>query len=266
MPSPSLLRRILDSIKNAYYAKHYGYPVQRDWIGFGLHPLAFILPGYRAQWDFSVFYLPAQAQGHLLDIGCGTGTMLKRMADLGWQVQGLDFAPKAVEVARSQGLNVRLGSLEEQCFDDESFDAVVMSHVIEHVVDPHALLANCKRILKPGGQLISITPNASSWGHQLYLRNWSNLDPPRHLHIFTPEAMEQIAKDVGFRQYEVITSVANAHWVLWSSKQLKEHGELNRANYTRRARLWARAMQIAEWMHLQRQPHFGEEIVLKASM
>lgn len=265
MPRNSLLLRTLDRIKRSYYAGFYGYRTESDWVNTALSRLAYLLPGYRSQWDFDVFYLPSLPHGRLLDVGCGSGMMMKRMAELGWQVQGIDFAPKAVEVARSQGLDVRLGGLDEQGFDEDSFDAVVMSHVIEHVSYPRELLANCYRLLKPGGHLVSITPNASSWGHHLYQRNWTNLDPPRHLHVFTVEAMAMLAEECGFRRARVTSVPANAHGVLWSSRQLKRHDELLWERYSAREAIWARAMQQTEWLRLWIDPDAGEEIVLRAT-
>lgn len=255
--------RTLDRIRNAYCSSRYGYPGEQGWSG-ALRHVAFLLPGYRAQWDFGVFYLPAQPRGRLLDVGCGTGRMMQRMADLGWEVRGIDFAPKAVEVARGHGLDVRLGSLDEQDFADDFFDAVVMSHVIEHVVDPRALLESCKRVLKPGGRLVAITPNASAWGHQLYERDWYNLDPPRHLHVFTPEAMRRLAQEVAFHTVHVSTVIANAHGVLWSSKRLKDQLEVNQGAYSRPQRAGSRTMQFAEWMRLRIDRDSGEDILLYA--
>jgi 2-polyprenyl-3-methyl-5-hydroxy-6-metoxy-1,4-benzoquinol methylase len=262
---PTLPARIADRLRSAYRTTQYGYPPAQGWEPSALRHVAHLLPGYRAQWDFSVFYLAAQPNGRLLEIGCGNGIMLKRMSDLGWQVQGIDFDRKAVEVARSQGLHVHLGTLDEQNFPEESFDAVVMSHVIEHVPDPRALLESCRRVLKPDGQLMSITPNASSWGHRRYGADWYGLDPPRHLHVFTPEAMKALAEDVGLSRFEVSSVVANAHWILWSSRQLQRCMEVAPSRYSSRAGAWSRAMQMAEWLRQFVVPESGEEILLRAT-
>lgn len=106
------------------------------------------------------------------------------LRQLGWHVEGLDLDPTAVKVASSRGLAIHLGSLKEQNFPDQSFDPVVSSHVIEHVHDPVGLLGECRRILRPDGKLVIITPNIASWGHAWFRSNWLALDPPRHLHLF----------------------------------------------------------------------------------
>jgi len=120
------------------------------------------------------------------------------MKKLGWQVEGVDFDPKAVQVARSNGLDVYAGSLEEQGLPSNTYDAIVMAHVIEHVHNPVQLLTECYRILKPVGKLIVITPNADGMGHAVFGRKWRGLEPPRHLHIFNPASLSALVKLSGF--------------------------------------------------------------------
>jgi 2-polyprenyl-3-methyl-5-hydroxy-6-metoxy-1,4-benzoquinol methylase len=121
--------------------------------------LAYLNPIRRANFDLNVFCLRAKPHGRLLEVGCGSGMILKSMQKLGWQVEGVDFDPAAVEAARKRGLDVHLGTLSEQEFRANSFDAIIMGHCIEHVPDPINLLRECYRILEPGGRLVVITPN-----------------------------------------------------------------------------------------------------------
>src|SRR5262249_487357 len=98
----------------------------------------------------------------VLDLGCGDGRKLWTLKQLGCDVVGVEFDGEAGATGRDLGLDVRLGSLEEQDFPTATFDAVLMSHVIEHLPDPKATLQECLRILKPGGQLRMLTPNAAA--------------------------------------------------------------------------------------------------------
>lgn len=256
--------RLSEALRRAYCKAQHGGPANRDWGGVAVAQFSRLWPGVRAQWDSSVSYLRFQQHGRVLDIGCGSGTMMRRLAELGWQVEGIDFDAKAVAAARNDGLNVHVGTVEEQNYASDCFDAVVMSHVIEHVPDPRALLQECYRILRPGGQLVSITPNAASWGHQLYGECWRGLEPPRHLHIFTPEAMQGLAADVPFRRAEVSTVVAHAHAILWSSRELQQLGKAGRYEFSLRSGLWGRAMQMAEWIRMTARPDAGEELLFQA--
>ena len=194
-----LLRRSYRLLKQAYLADRYGYDTG---VGKGvagsLGKLLYLIPQRRGSVDEEVRFLHWAPQGRLLDVGCGSGLWLLLVAQLGWQVEGIDFDEKSVSLARQQGLLVHLGSLEQQNFPSESFDALALSHVIEHVPDPVRTLAECARILKPGGQLVLYTPNASSLGHRLFKQNWRGLEPPRHLHLFGPASMRTLMGRAGF--------------------------------------------------------------------
>ncbi len=186
-------------VKEAYLTQQYGnlersQPIWKE----ALCLLLWLLPSRRAEVDAEVFYLSRRNKGRLLDVGCGSGLALDRMAELGWQVEGLEPDPAAVEVARSKGLEVRQGTLYTQHFAPEYFDVVVVNHVIEHVHDPFLLMKECYRVLRPGGRLIVITPNIKSWGQRMYKYDWRGLEAPRHLHIFTLSSLVAMFALAGF--------------------------------------------------------------------
>ncbi len=143
--------------------------------------------------DIPLRYLAIPNKGRMLDVGCGGGGVLKLAEECGWQAEGVDFDPDAVANARRKGLSVREGSLEDQHYPENSFDLVLMSHVIEHVHDPLGTLREIHRVLRPGGTLAVTTPNASSWGHRHFGRDWRGLEPPRHLQIFSSPNLREIA-------------------------------------------------------------------------
>ena len=163
--------------------------------------------------------------GRMLDVGCGSGALLQRMRIAGWEVEGVDFDEKAIDRAwREYGVAVRHGDLRAACYPDGSFDAVTMNHVIEHVHDPIALLAESRRILRPGGRLVVVTPNIASWGHARFGRNWRGLEPPRHLHLFSQKTLAETARRAGFARREVRTACARAYAILLASLELERHG------------------------------------------
>lgn len=259
-------RRWYRDVVGGYLARRFGYDTAPDSAAKRLLGRALSLhPGRRADADFSVLYLPALRGGRLLDVGCGDGRFLARMRDLGWEVEGVDFDPAAAARARERGLEVRGGTLEEAAYPDGRFDAVTLSHVVEHVFDPRALLSECRRVLAPGGRLVVVTPNARSWGHRLHGRHWRGLEPPRHIHVFTPEALVRLARKAGFGSVTATTTVRDANGMLQAGRSLSR-GEPVRPG--REAsfglRMWGRTMQWIEWLVLRWRPERGEEIALRA--
>lgn len=114
------------------------------------------------------------APGRLLDIGCGNGAFLARAADMDWQVQGCEVDPKAVAACRSIGLDVIEGDAFAPALENQPFDVITMSHVIEHVHDQPALLQRAYELLRPGGWLWTASPNPQSIAQQTFGSAWSN--------------------------------------------------------------------------------------------
>lgn len=86
---------------------------------------AWLHPGIKAWLDLSVMLQSARKGGRLLDVGCGGGGFLSSMSELGWSVCGVDPDPVAVENAVRRGLNARIGLLEADTFESDSFDAII---------------------------------------------------------------------------------------------------------------------------------------------
>src|SRR5207249_6934470 len=112
-------------------------------------------------------------------------------------------------------VTVHLGPLASHQFASGSFDAIAMSHVIEHVHDPAGLLRECHRILRPGGLLSVVTPNWSSLGHRYFGRSWRGLEPPRHLQLYTLPTLVRELRQAGFVVETARTSVRIADFI-WS--------------------------------------------------
>ena len=90
----------------------------------------------------------------------------------GWQGSGCDFDPVTIRNALARGIDVREGGIEAWGDQFGAFDAVTISHVIEHVHDPRATLALAWKLLKPGGMIYVETPNLDALGHDIHGRNW----------------------------------------------------------------------------------------------
>lgn len=259
-------RRAYRSVEEGYLGHKYGYKAESltKWKHL-LGILIYLHPARRSGLDFKVMCQPIQHGGLLLDIGCGSGSMLKLMQSLGCCVEGVDIDPLAVENAKSKGLKVRLGKIEDLMYPDNHFDVITMSHIIEHVQDPLQLLRECHRILKLSGHLIVVTPNSESLGHRIFKINWRELDPPRHLHIFTPSSLHQLAKRAGFPKIKVSTITRAVNSIFLASRDIQRTGKhLIGSPQPRGVRIWAEAMSFVEWMILKANLNIGEEISLVA--
>jgi 2-polyprenyl-3-methyl-5-hydroxy-6-metoxy-1,4-benzoquinol methylase len=201
--------RLMRSIRNGYIRSRYGYELEpSSKLGGLIMPF---FPIRRARADSFVRSLPKPTKGaRLLDVGCANGAFLLRMRELGWNVQGVEIDPKAAANARQAGLNVAEGHLENAHFSDGSFDAITLSHVIEHLYDPVATLEECRRILKPGGVVWISTPNLHSIGHTEFKQDWLGLDPPRHLVLFDANSLRRCCEESGL----VVKGIYGAPWAL----------------------------------------------------
>lgn len=264
--TPTRLRQALRSIKDGYFAQKYGYRSEslgrwKKWLG----RLLYLHPSLRADLDFSVMYLRARPKGRLLDVGCGSGELLQGMERLGWDVEGIDVDPLAVENARRKGLRVCLGTLEAQEYPEQHFDAITMSHVIEHVHHPLSLLKECHRLLKAGGSFVSLTPNVRGLGHRMFKKHWRDLDPPRHLYVFTPEALRSLLEKAGFGAPRLFTTFRDAEWSFLASRSIRRTGRyVWAAREPWVYRVWGRGLELGEWAISSIKRDIGEEIGIMA--
>lgn len=137
---------------------------------------------------------PYVINGKMVDIGCGNGRYLSSMQALGWDVQGVELSEHGVKACQLANLPVHHGDLISAKLMDSGFDLVTVRHVIEHINQPHTLVQELARILKPGGKLVIETPNSLALGRQLFGANWYANDIPRHLILFSPENLEILAE------------------------------------------------------------------------
>jgi 2-polyprenyl-3-methyl-5-hydroxy-6-metoxy-1,4-benzoquinol methylase len=100
--------------------------------------------------------------GKLLDVGCGLGYFLKKISPYpSWTAYGCEISRPAAEFARDNLhlKNIHNGRTEDAGFAPETFDIITLWDVIEHIPDPHSLLAYLHTLLKPSGFIFMHTPN-----------------------------------------------------------------------------------------------------------
>ena len=141
--------------------------------------------------------------GNILDVGAGTGAFLHTMKNTGWTVTGLE----PDENARTNANNLYGISLQpsENLFEltAESYDAITLWHVLEHVHDLHEYLDQLKKLLKHNGCLFIAVPNYTCFDEKIYKEFWAAYDVPRHLYHFSPTSITQLLLHHGLQLKEI---------------------------------------------------------------
>ena len=152
--------------------------------------------------------IPTGRPGHLLDVGCGTGTFLQVARRRGWEVVGTELSRHGADTATKDGFLVHTGEVWEAGLPPDMFDVVSCWHVIEHVTDPRRLLTECYRIMRPGGTLVLATPNLDDRifraAYLLARGRRARLFEPGerelHLFFFSASTLERLTREVGFER------------------------------------------------------------------
>jgi SAM-dependent methyltransferase len=204
-------------LRLAYAAEYYGAS-PRKFVG----PVARLVEWFQDGRARSVAR-HAPRGGRVLDIGCGNGGFLAGIARLGLAAEGTEWTAESARRASGHpGVTVHVGELGALALPAGRYDAVTLWHVLEHVRDPAATLAEARRLLRPGGRLHVSMPNAASWQARRFGADWFHLDPPRHLCLFGTGNFERLLRRRGFavearstwsleqNPYGIIQSVLNA--------------------------------------------------------
>jgi ubiquinone/menaquinone biosynthesis C-methylase UbiE len=105
--------------------------------------------------DIEVDIVAPYARGaRVLELGCGTGLILGRIAAMAKHAEGIDLSEGMIDKARARGLNVRVGSVTDLPYEDASFDVVYSFKVLAHIPDIAKAIAEAARVTRPGGTMI----------------------------------------------------------------------------------------------------------------
>jgi SAM-dependent methyltransferase len=138
--------------------------------------------------------------GRALDVGCAAGFCMQVMRELGFDAYGVDVSATIARhaVERFGFRSVHIGTLDSAPFPDRSFDLITMWDVIEHVVDPRALLLKVGELLKPNGLLVLETQNIDSMFARALGRRWHHYKHAEHIYHFTPGTLRALLESTGF--------------------------------------------------------------------
>ncbi len=155
-------------------------------------------------------------KGKVLDIGCGTGVNAVHLDSMGFEVTGIDLSKTAIEKFTERGFSGLVHDITSNIpFEDNSFEMVFASEVIEHLDDVNAFLSEIQRVLKPEGCLILSTPNSVFWAYRLLTmlgKSPSEFQHPGHLRFFSPRLLNRSLQGTGF--FRIQMSGRNMYFII----------------------------------------------------
>lgn len=155
-----------------------------------------------------VFVAEARKYAKVLECGCSTGFLSRRIGEAGARVVGIELDPEAAEQARRFCAKVLPIDLNQRNWTrevGEKFDLVTFGDVLEHLIDPQSTLRDTREILAPGGRVLISLPNIAYWTMRVKLllgrfeyESIGLLDYT-HLRFFTVPTARRMISDAGYR-------------------------------------------------------------------
>lgn len=150
----------------------------------------------------------------LLDVGCGTGTIVLDLADAVAEAHGVDLSPAMIAIAERKAAAAKVTNARFHAqpagdlasFDDAAFDCVCAYNILHLVEDPAKLLVAMHRVLAPGGRFVTSTPCLGGrwlppYGLILPVMRWFGKAPA--VQLIAPSALPEWLADAGFVDIEV---------------------------------------------------------------
>lgn len=149
----------------------------------------------------------------LLDVGCGNGYIASRFLERGCRVVGIDLSEQGISIARQAHPAARWELLAAddhilENLNEEPFDLVISTEVVEHLYDPRSYVRGCYAALKPGGRFICSTPYHGYWKN-LALALFNKFDfhftalwDGGHIKFWSRQTLSRLLAEAGFENLE----------------------------------------------------------------
>jgi SAM-dependent methyltransferase len=166
---------------------YYAYLTNRSRLSFAVRKQLFINS------------LVAAFHGRVLDVGCGIGEFLQAYPG---ESVGVDVNPLLVQYCQNQGFPGAVAGAYQLPFAAESFDGVLIYHVLEHLPDWHTAVAEAVRVLRPDGVLVTAVPMAAGFRHD-----------DTHIHLLKTADFQKAAAQHGLHVRQIKPHPAGAQWL-----------------------------------------------------
>ncbi|HKV42884.1 MAG TPA: class I SAM-dependent methyltransferase [Blastocatellia bacterium] len=188
--------------------------------------------------------------GTLLDFGCGAGTFLLCARKRGWKVVGVEGSASAAALARSRGLEIREGIIENLSLSG-AFDVVTAFQTIEHFADPVAFLKSVKSLLRPGGAAVLTTPDRKSLMGRIQGKRWFGYYNDEHLFFYDRPSFEATLKKSLLTDIEVTREAGRLLSPSWVVTRLFQYYYTSPAFLRRLILCSPRPWKWCDWLHLR---------------
>jgi ubiquinone/menaquinone biosynthesis C-methylase UbiE len=137
--------------------------------------------------------------GKILDIGCGSGEFLYKYKQSGWETTGVEVNSGAASLGnRVAELNIFAGSLIQANLNSNYFDYIRSNHSFEHITNPHEVLTEANKLLKPGGKFLIGVPNIDSFNAYVFREFWWYLGVPVHTFNYSVKSLSHLLEEHNF--------------------------------------------------------------------
>lgn len=166
-------------------------------------------------------FIHKASQVQYLDVGCGTGFVVEAASEEGWDAKGIDLNPATIEFGITERkLNLKNCALEEFDAAKESFDAISLFEVVEHLINPKTILTKAIQLLKNDGILFLYVPNYDSAYRMLLEKEAHFIWPTHHLNYYTPQTISYLLEQLGLRVEFLVTEGLDIVDYMWWEKNI----------------------------------------------
>ena len=158
----------------------------------------------------------------VLDVGAGDGSLVSFLIEKGLDASGVEPSKVGRTIAK-KNWNIDLIPGDVSDIQRKRFDVISLSHVLEHVVDPLAVLEKINHLLEDKGCLSIEVPNIQSWEATIFKSIYIHIDAPRHIHHFNKKSLSIALSKTGFSGVSVSNELSVIQFPLSGVRSIQNY-------------------------------------------